>query len=107
MCNFVGVVFTVFWCILPVAEKGDVVPRQQWVHGVGVGKLLLARVMAFERPNEEEQRCTEMVVYGYCKEKCMTLLNPKNMDGKRTKNPVCNFAVGVEVLHKGGLGPEV
>ena len=39
--------------------------------------------------------------------KCMTLLNPKNMDGKRTKNPVCNFAVGVEVLHKGGLGPEV
>ena len=38
--------------------------------------------------------------------KCMTLLNPKNMDGKRTKNPVCNFAVGVEVLSKGGLGPE-
>ncbi len=37
----------------------------------------------------------------------MKLLNPKNMDGKRTKNPVSNFAVGVEVLRKGGLGPEL
>ena len=107
MCNFVGAVFTVFWFSLHDAEKGDVVPHQQWVHGVGVGELLLARVMVFESPNEDDQRCAEMVVYGYCKEKCMVLLNPKNMDGSRTKNPVCNFAVGVEVLCKGGLGPEL
>ena len=69
MCNFVGAVFTVFWCSFPDAEKGDVVSHQQWVHGVGVGKLLLARVMVFESPNEEDQRCTEVVVFGYCKKK--------------------------------------
>ncbi len=31
------------------------------------------------------------------------MLNPKNVDGKRTKIPMYNVTVGVEVLRKGGL----
>ena len=90
---------------LPGAEKRDIVPRNQWMNGVG--GLLLARAILFETPLEDEQRKAEMVVCSHCKEKGMALMNPKNVDGKRTKKPTCNFAVGVSVLRKGGLGPDL
>ena len=84
---------------------GDIVPHDLWVNGVG--GLLFARVMIFESPHEDEQRKSEMLVCNECKEAGMAMLNPKNMDGHRPKMPTCNFVVGVSVLRKGPLEPEL
>ena len=73
----------------------------------GVGGLLFVCVMIFESPHEAEQRKVEMIVCADCKEKGMTMLNPKNMDGHRTDFPTFNFVVGVSVMLRGGLEPEL
>jgi hypothetical protein len=82
------------------------VPRELWVNGV-VNGLLLARVMVHECPDEEEQRKVEMIVCADAKENGMAMMNPHNMRGKMTASPTCNFVVGVSVLRRGGLQPEL
>ena len=59
--------------------------------------------MVFQTPNEDEERAVEMLICGELKKNKVALLNPKDIDGGRTKFPKSNFAVGVTVLKKGGL----
>jgi len=59
--------------------------------------------MVFETPNEDEERAVEMLICGDLKENKVALLNPKDIDGGRTKFPTSNFVVGVTGLKKGGL----
>ena len=82
-------------------------PRDLWVNGVVPGGLLLARVMIYETSDEEEQRRVEMIVCADAKEKKLAMMNPHNMKGRMTDSPTCNFVVGVSVLRRGGLGPEL
>ena len=82
-------------------------PRDLWVNGVVPGGLLLARVMIFESPDEEEQRKVEMIVCADAKEKGVDMMNPHDMKGHMTDSPTCNFVVGVSVLRRGGLQPEL
>jgi hypothetical protein len=63
--------------------------------------------MIYECPDEEEQRKVEMIVCADAKKKGVAMMNPKDMKGRMTDSPTCNFVVGVSVLRRGGLQPEL
>jgi len=88
------------------AEQGANVPLKAWMDGESTG-LLAFRGVFFQSKYEEESRHAEVAACELCDKFGIARMNPKKMDGKKTKKPTSDFVAIIEVLRRGPFAPEL